>query len=209
MNKPSIQLQLANSLGRRDQVPNISLAQNIAESKNTGDIEQLCDILMHGKTPLKVDAIKVLYEVGARQPELISQYLDIFLKTMVSRNNRIIWGSLTAIAQICKIKPEAVHAHLQTILDAADASSVIAKDQAFEILCQLKTVKSLSSTATPLLFDRLSKAAINQLPMYAEKAASVLDDRDKAEFREILAGRLDDHMVQSKRKRLEKILKYL
>lgn len=69
----SIVLLLASSLGKRNEQPNIAHAEDIVRNNNPGAIDELMGLLK-GKA-LRQDAIKVLYEIGERRPELITEYL--------------------------------------------------------------------------------------------------------------------------------------
>ena len=80
----------------------------------------------------KKDAIKVLYEIGVSNPTLIIPYTELFLHKMRSNNNRMVWGALTALAEISKIEGKVIASNIDNVLSAADAGSVIAKDKAIE-----------------------------------------------------------------------------
>ena len=56
--------QLATSLGRVDELPNIALAERIVQEKNVPDVRELVEILNGKDKALKSDALKALYEVG-------------------------------------------------------------------------------------------------------------------------------------------------
>jgi len=57
--------------------------------------------------------------------------------------------------------------------------------------------------------DELKSCPTNQLPMYAENAMSVIDSKHKSQFVKLLASRLNEIEKESKRKRIEKVLKKL
>lgn len=48
---------------------------------------------------------------------------------------------------------------------------------------------------------------INQFPMYAERMNAILDDKDLPQFRKILSTKLQGEMAQSKRRRIEKLVR--
>lgn len=203
----AIESRLASALDRRDETPNIELAEQICAQGDVSSVEQLCALLKSGTRAVQNDAIKVLYEIGARAPNLIAPHLPVFLEQMVSKNNRMVWGALTALAAISTVKPQPIFENFEKILDAADNGSVIAKDQAMQILINLKSNGQTQNQVTPTILARLQTAAINQLPMYAERIASVLTADDIKSFHEVLHQRLTEDMPSSKRKRIEKVLK--
>ncbi|MBW8639927.1 hypothetical protein K1W69_22215 [Hoeflea sp. WL0058] len=194
---PDIEHRLACSQGRRDEGPNVELAEELAEADDAGGVKAVAECLTFGSSAIQSDAVKVLYEIGARKPHLIVQHMAILMERLQSNNNRIVWGSLTALACVAEVAPHKIAGqHLNVILDAADRGSVIAKDQAMNILIAL-------------MLERLETAAVNQLPLYAERIFPVLDKSEYRAFRDVLMRRLDDHMAQSKRKRIEKIIRKL
>ncbi len=205
----SVESRLASTLGQRDEQPNIQLADDLARSGNREGVQELVEILANGKGPAKSDAIKVLYEVGQRDPSLIVDHTDPLLGLLEARNNRLVWGALTALACICQIAPDRIFAHLEAILAAADKGSVIAKDQAFAVLVNLVGREGYADQMIPITLSRLESAAINQLPMYAEQAARALPAESRTAFRTVLESRLNDEMPPSKRRRVEKVLRRL
>ena len=198
--------RLAHALGRKDEEPNLALADALVREADTHGIAALADIVRGGSRAARHDAIKVLYEIGARQPGLLRPHAPLFLAQMSSADNRMIWGALTALAALSQSNPELVAPHLDAILSAADAGSVIARDQAVLILIALARRPGLRQAAIGHLFNRLRSVAVNQLPMAAERIAAALDCTEHAEFRQILTRRLSEDLPASKRRRLEKVM---
>src|SRR5882757_2347250 len=116
--------KLAVSLGRRDEVPNQELARHVAAREDKAAVKELVENLAHKNKDIQNDCIKVLYEIGAVKPKLISPYLKEFLKLLDSKNNRLQWGAMTALGCFVKEKPAEIFAALGKILDAADRGSV-------------------------------------------------------------------------------------
>ncbi len=201
--------QLASSQGRRDEIPNTELAITIAEKEDKAAIKELVSLLGHKNKDIQSDSIKVLYEIGSRKPGLIAGYHKPFLDLLGSKNNRLVWGAMTALDGITPSCPKDVYAGIITILDAADKGSVIVKDHAIGILIKLSGIKQYADNCQQLLLGQLANAAPNQLPMYAENAAPVMNGTYKKEFTALLTRRLGDMEKESKRKRVEKVLKKL
>lgn len=57
--------------------------------------------------------------------------------------------------------------------------------------------------------EQLKKCPTNQLPMYAENAIAIVNDNNKALFIKTLSSRLSDIEKDTKRKRVEKLIKKL
>lgn len=209
MEKLNIIDLLASSQGRRDEVPNTELADIIVSKKDKTAVKELAALLKHKNKDIQSDAIKVLYEVGEQSPELIAAYYSDFIALLGNKNNRLVWGAMAAIDSITLTDPKAVYGVIITILDAAEKGSVIAKDHAIGILIKLSGIKQYADDCQQLLLGQMANAAPNQLPMYAENAINVMGGNYKKEFMALLTRRLDDMEKESKRKRVEKVLKKL
>lgn len=205
----SILSKLASTLGRRDEIPNQELARQIAALGDREAIRELVESLNHKNKDVRHDCIKVLYEAGKIQPNLLVNYTDSFLSLLKSRDNRMQWGAMTALSAVVREKPALIFKHLPQILDAADQGSVITKDQALSILVSLCRQQDIAGQVFPLLIEQLAKAATNQLPMYAENALPVVRENDKALFIETLRARLGEVEKESKKQRIEKVIRKL
>lgn len=196
--------RLASALGRNDERPNIELAEALAASADAAAAAELVAALA-GPIAVASDAIKVLYELGERRPELVAPYAEEFIAPLASKNNRMVWGALAAIATVAALRADAVLAALDAILAAADASTVIAKDKANAMLVNLAKAGH-AAQVLPILLSRLGDAAPNQFPTYAEQIAAVVDAGHKPKLIEILEARLPGVEGRAKRARVEKLL---
>ncbi len=201
--------KLAVSLGRRDEVPNQELAQQILRSKDKRAIKELVENLANKDKNIQSDCVKVLYEIGERKPDLIADYGEEFLALLESKNNRLVWGAMIALDYIASINPGGVYKHLAKIMIVSDKGSVITKDHAVGILVKLAGEKKYADDALALLLDQFRSCATNQLPMYAENSLRVIPERSKGDFVRVLTARLCDIEKESKRKRVEKVIKKL
>ena len=85
--------KLASSLNRRDEVPNIELAKQIFTKDDAKAVKELIDNLSNKNKDIQNDCIKVIYEIGERNPALIATYIKDFLVLLSSKNNRLQWPS--------------------------------------------------------------------------------------------------------------------
>src|SRR6476660_7864862 len=122
--------KLASALDRNDERPNVELAETLVAKPDKKAIAALADALSTGTVAVQNDAIKVLYEIGERAPELVAPHAEAFLALLKSKNNRNVWGAMSAIDTVAGVRMKEVAAHLKEILAAADKGSVIAKDKA-------------------------------------------------------------------------------
>ena len=203
----SIIERLASSLGKRDEKPNLELAASLVKSQDKKAVKELVEHLTDNDKNIQSDCIKVLYEIGEQKPELIADYDKEFLELLESKNNRLVWGAMTALDCIASINPDSIYKKLPKILEVADAGTVITKDHGVGILIKLSANKKHTPKTIPLLIDILKTCATNQLPMYAENAMPIIADNYKKDFTKVLTGRLDDIEKETKRKRVEKVIK--
>jgi len=205
----SIIPKLATSLNRRDEVPNQELAKEIVDKKDKKAVQEVVDNLSNKSKDIQFDCIKVLYEIGELDPALIAYYTKDILALLESKNNRMQWGAMHAINAITLENPKVIYRSLGKILSAADKGSVITKDHAFNILVKLGSLKHYTEDVFPLLMEQIMSSPPNQFPTYAEKAAPLVNDRDKASFLHMLTSRLKTIEQESKRKRVEKVIRKL
>ena len=200
---------LASTLGRKDEVPNQELAKRIIKNSDQQAVQELCAQLKNKNKNIQHDCIKVLYEVGRQKPELIAPFLNSFVELLTSKNNRLQWGAMTAIGCISESHPKEVYAHLPAIIQAADIGSVITRDHAVNVLINLHTIPKFQNPAFELLLEQLLKCPTNQLPMYAERAKPIVNELNKSDFVRVLSSRLNEIDKESKKKRVEKVIKQI
>lgn len=205
----SILNRLASVNNIRNTEPNKELAAELIKTNDKKAIKELVENLNNKNKNIQSDCIKVLYEIGEQKPELISDYDTEFLALLDHKNNRLVWGAMTVLDCIAAINPKGAYKHLSKILDIADKGSVITKDHAVGILTKLSKDKTYSDTTLVLLLDFMKSAATNQLPKYAEDAISVITDKYKKDFVKVLSNRLDDFDKETKKVRLQKVIKKL
>ncbi|MET0905251.1 MAG: hypothetical protein ABWY10_04185 [Tardiphaga sp.] len=197
--------KLAGALDRRDERPNVELAEAIVARKDLTAVAELADAIRTGPTRQANDALKVLYEVGSRDPELIAGQCPVFLEALRSNNNKQVWSAMTAIDTVAELRADTLVAELPAIIAAADNGSVIAKDHCNSILVKLAR-SGYGEKAVPILVERLKHAAPNQFPTYAEQIAPVLTPEERPSFLAVLKDRLGGIVQQSKRRRVEKLM---
>lgn len=200
--------KLAGALDRRDEAPNVALAEAIVASNDKAAIVELAGAVRSGPARQANDALKVLYEVGVRRPELIGGQCPVFIEALKSSNNRKVWGAMTALDAVAEQRADTLVAELPAIIAAADRGSVIAKDHCNSILVKLARA-GYGAKAVPILVERLKTAAPNQFPTYAEEMAAVITPEARPGFLAVLKGRLASIGQESKRKRVEKLMSKL
>lgn len=203
----SVLNRLAHSLNRRDEVPNQELARDLAAKKDKTGIREIAENLWNKDKNIQADCIKVLYEVGAIEPSLIADYTEDFVKCLRSKNNRLAWGGMTALAEIAKADPDLVFQHLEAIKKAKETGSVITVDNAISTLAYTAAAnKRYNETIFPYLLKHLSGCRPKEVPQHSEKTLPAVNAANKAEFIKVLEKRMED-LSGSGLSRVKKVIK--
>jgi len=201
--------QLATSLNRRDEIPNQELAKQIAKSNDKKAVKELMDNLKNKNKDIQSDCIKVIYEIGAVKPNLVADFSKELIELLDNKNNRLQWGAMIALDTITNEIPKTIYEALGKIIDVANKGSVITNDHCVGILIKLCGRKEYAENAFSLLNERLKISPTNQLPMYAENALPIINEKNKTAFIKTLSARLADIEKDTKRIRVEKVIKKL
>ncbi|NOH01469.1 MAG: hypothetical protein HND47_05575 [Chloroflexi bacterium] len=203
----SILDRLATSQNRRDEVPNQELARDLAAGKDKKGIREIAENLWNKDKNIQADCIKVLYEVGYIEPKLIGGYVDDFAKLLKSRNNRLVWGGMTALAEAAKANPDAVFAHVDTIKKAKDTGSVITVDSAISALAVTAAAnRKYNEVIFPYLLKHLSSCRPKDVPQHSEKTLPAVIASNKDGFMKVLEKRTED-LSGSGLARVKKVIK--
>ena len=199
--------KLAHSLGRRDEVPNQELARDLAAKKDKKGIREIAENLWNKDKNIQADCIKVLYEIGYIEPELIADYVEDFVKCLKSKNNRLVWGGMTALAEVAKANPEAVFKHLDAIKKAKETGSVITVDNAISTLAHTAAGnRKYNEAIFPYLLKHLSGCRPKEVPQHSEKTLPAVNDTNRAGFINVLEKRMED-LSGGGLTRLKKVIK--
>ena len=201
--------QLASASGQKEQDLNIALAQRIVEAKDKSAVKELIAGLEHKTKAIRYDCIKTLYEIAERHPRLISPYAASITALLDAKDNRMQWGAMHALSALLPEIPGTLYEALGKLIDTANKGSVITRDHLVRILTGLSIQQQYQPTTLPLLIEQVLQAPANQAPAYAEQALPVVTPEFSASFIKALQTRLQDIEQDSKRKRIEKVLKKL
>ena len=200
---------LACKLGRNDEVPNIELAEKLCDSMDKDGVLEIADGIKSKDIAVVNDCVKVLYEIGYRKPTLISGFADDFIDALSSKNNRLVWGCMTALAGIAPVNPEAIYRRLTEIVDAYEKGSVITIDNSISVFAWLcKANKKYQSTVFPILIDHLANCRAKEIPQHAERMAVCIDPENKDSFLDALHAR-ESELTDPQKSRLAKLIKKL
>ena len=188
---------------------NIELALALCAAGDNEAIREIYEGLFHPNPAIAGDCIKVLYEIGRRRPALISDYVAGFIDLLSSKNNRLVWGSMCALAAITPLKSDYLYRNLDRILAAYRNGTVITVDHAVSVLAELcKADPRYSTKIFPLLIEHLETCRLKEIPQHAERIAIAVNPAQLASFSETVKKR-EALLSNSQRQRLNKLLKSL
>lgn len=201
--------RLACRQDRNDEKLNIELARYLC---SCDDFDGVAEIIAGFKGKDKAvanDCIKVLYEAGKIKPELIAKYADDFLLFLNSKNNRLAWGSMIALASITQLVPEVIFANLHTVVSAYESGSVITVDNSISVFAKLcKADARYSEKVLPILTEHLRKCRPKDMAQHAERASLCFNPGNADIFKDILEKRAP-FLTLSQQQRVKKLLKTL
>ena len=201
--------RLASQQGRHDEQPNIDLAIQLAAEHDTQGLAQIVDALWSKDSKMRNDCIKVLYEVGYRQPGLVSPYVEDFVELLKEKNNRLVWGGMIALSTVADLEPDTVYAHLPLIQRTFEDGSVITRDAGVRVLAKVAAHSdAYNQEIFPYLLEHLRTCRPKDVPQHAESTLVAVGAKNETEFREVLANR-KSHLNATQLKRIEKLEKQI
>lgn len=198
--------RLAIAQGRRDEAPNQELARDLAEREDRAGIGELVANLRHADQNVRSDCLKTLYEVGYLKPELIVDYAGEFVRLLRDRNNRMVWGSMIALAAIAPLRADELFQQRQRILAAMAEGSVITVDNGVKILAALAAANaSYRDELFPYLLNHLATCRPKEVPQHAEAIAPAVNAAHADAFVAVLERRLAN-MSASQAARVQRVI---
>jgi len=195
---------LACKLGRNDELPNIELAERLCANEDKDGIRDIATGLESNDTAVASDCIKVLYEIGRRKPELIADLADVFISGLSNKNNRLVWGCMTALAYVAPVNPKAVFDRLPEVIAAYNKGSTITIDNSISVFAWLCAAnEDYQKAVFPILLDHLANCRAKEIPQHAERMAVCIDAGNKGSFLKALDAR-DNELSDAQKTRLEK-----
>ena len=206
---PDILNRLACRQGRNDETPNVELAEYLCQSEDAAGIRAIVEGFKGRDKTVASDCIKVLYEIGARRPDLIAGYAGDFIASVNNKNNRLAWGSMTALAAIRDITAEQIYKKLPVIVSAYENGSVITADNCVTVFAKLcKYSVEYEQTVLPILLNHLQTCRPKEVARHAERASVCFKTENAETFIEVLERRRSD-LTPPQQTRVAKLLKTL
>jgi hypothetical protein len=192
---------------RRDEVPNQELARELVETKNNKGIQEMVENLWNKNKSVRSDCLKVLYEIGYINPNLIAEYVDEFLKLLKDKENRMVWGAMIGLATIAEQRPREIWQHIDDVIEVIDQGTLITFVWGIKTLARVAaTDKKYRQKLFPVLIGYLQKCFPRDLPLHAESVRCAVDQSNLAEFLAVLEARQVE-LKPSQLARLKKLIK--
>jgi hypothetical protein len=205
----SVLEKIAYYQNRRDEVPNKELARELAETKNLAGIDEIAKNLWHKNKSVSSDCLKVLYEIGYINPDLISEYVDKFLKLLKSKINRMVWGAMIALATIAERKSAEIWANINDVINAVENGTLITVVWGIKTLAIVaSTDKKYNECIFPFLIEHLKKSIPRDLLLHAESILPAVNSENKEEVLGVLDSRKSE-LKPSQIARFRKLLRKL
>ncbi|MFH0736147.1 MAG: hypothetical protein V1773_17065 [bacterium] len=183
------------------------LAAELLKTKNKTEIQELVINLDNKNKKIQSNCIKTLYELGEMGGGgLIAEYCENFGGLLVNKNNRLVWGAVTALNTIAAFNPEGVYKLLNLIIKAVDQGSVITIDNGVGIYSQLAVIPQYEKESLFQLFKILDNCPIKQFPMYIEKSEKCINKNNVQPFINIIKKRFENLEKDTQKKRVSKML---
>ena len=202
----SILNKIAYYQNRRDEVPNQQLAADLVRTMNKAGIKEIAENLQNENPQIQADCLKVLYEVGFKNPSLVSGYVEDLLKLLGSKNNRLVWGAMIGLSTIADLQPTAVGRHADEIVATIRKGSVITADNGVKTLAIVASrAPRYKTKLVAFLFDHLESCRPKDVPQHSEKILVAVDRRNKSKFIKVLNSRIEE-LNTSQLKRVSRVI---
>jgi len=194
---------IASALKRNEETPNVELAEKLAGEQDTKGIAEIVSGLTMDKATAN-DCIKVLYEIGERSPNLILPYAEVFLDLLKSKNNRLVWGGMTALNQITALCPDKVFHRFEDVVAAYQAGSVITVDNSMSVFAKLcRANPAYEEKILPILIHHFENCRAKEIPQHMERVAGYVTPAGAAWFQAVIGGRYGE-MTEAQKARVNK-----
>jgi len=199
--------RIASALGRRDDLPDRELAADLARTRDRSGVAEIASGLQDRNPRIQSDCIKVLYEIGYLDPDLVAPYAADFLGLLASRNNRLVWGGSLALATVAACAADELYPHADEILAALRTGSVITVDNAVRTLAGLAAARADYNRALfPHLLEHLATCRPKELAQHAESSLPAVTAENRPAFLQVLAARSGE-LTAVQQARVKKVVK--
>ncbi len=192
---------------RRDEVPNQELARELAATKNIEGIHEIAENLGNKNKNIRSDCLKVLYEIGYLSPGLIADQVQTFLRLLDSKDNRMVWGAMIALASIASLKPKEIWTRVDDILAQTRNGTVITQVWGMRALAKVAAADpAYKAKVMPFLVEMIRTCIPRDVPTHAESILCAVDKGNAGELLSVMESRRSE-LTPAQLKRYKAILK--
>lgn len=197
--------RIAFYMGRNDEEPNIDLAILLSSERDIRGIEEIITGLKDKKNEVANDCIKVLYEIGERSPELIAEYVYDFIQLLKSKNNRLVWGGMTALSTIAPLKPDEIYKNIDIVKKAYESGSVITVDNSISVFAKIVRANTQYDELFIYLLNHLLHCKPREVAQHSERAFICVNKENAQDFLNTLLKRIDI-LTDTQKSRVNKLI---
>jgi len=192
----------------RSEIPNQELARELAETENADGIKEISEYLNDKNSSVSSDCIKVLYEIGYLKPESIQHYVNTFLSLLESKNNRMVWGGMIALATIARLKADEIFKQIDLVLLTIKKGTLITEVWGIKTLVGVSmNCDQYKERLLPVLFEFLEKCRPIDFATRVETLLPVIVTTEEKEIFGRIIELKKDELSEAQRKKLLTILK--
>jgi hypothetical protein len=175
---------------RRDEVPNQTLARELAGAKDEAGIREIAGALHDRNKNIRSDCIKVLYEIGYLDPGLISAYGKDFLDLLKSKDNRMVWGGMIGLATIADRIPGMIWEQIDEVIRITASGTVITLVWGMRVLARVAAAEArYKDKIFPFLLGQVRTCLPRDVPTHTESILYAVDEKNKAALLAVLETR--------------------
>lgn len=199
--------RIAFSLKRRDEAPNQELARDLAARKDAAGIAEIAANLTNKNKNISSDCLKVIYEIGYIDPELIAAYVGDLLKLLHSKNNRMVWGAMIGLSTIAHLRPAQIWAQVDGVIAGVEHGTLISVVWGVKALAKVAAASpAYKEKLFPILIEQLRRCIPRDVAMHAESSLCAVDASNREQFLSVLQARSAE-LTPSQLARIRKIRK--
>lgn len=193
--------------GIRNETPNKELAEELAATENREGIREISTYIYDKSKSVSSDCLSVLYTIGYTKPELIADYLDDFLSLLGSKNNRMVWGSMIALATIARLKADSLFEKLDLLLHTMKTGTLITEVWGIKALVNISLDnKKYKSRILPVLFEYLEECRPIDFAARMETVSPLIKSPEEYEIIDRIAEMKSAELSDSQIKKLRTVL---
>jgi hypothetical protein len=199
--------EIAYYLNIRDEVPNQQLAKKLVEQEDSDGIAEIAAHLADKNASVASDCVKVMYEIGYLDPELIAPYTQSFVNLLNSKNNRMVWGAMIGLSTVADLAADVLAPQISTLLQVMEKGSVITVVSGVKVLGKLVgAAPQLEGQVMPYLTQLLTTCIPRDVPTHAESLLPMMNEHNRGVFQKICESRVAD-MSTTQARRMRSVMK--